>query len=80
MSPLREIRNQLQWTQERMAQELCISLRTYSRQEHAGGDGTLRKLAGFISQRAKARDQESAATPPAQPTETPPGSRDCQIG
>jgi len=49
MSSLREIRSHLQWTQERMAQELCISLRTYSRQEHAGGDGTLRKLAGFIS-------------------------------
>ena len=30
---LRKIRSDLQWTQERMARELSISLRTYSRWE-----------------------------------------------
>ena len=48
MAALREIRAGLQWTQERMAKELSVSLRTYARQEAAGGDQTLRKLAAFI--------------------------------
>ena len=79
MSALREIRIELKWTQERMASELCVSTRTYSRQEAAGGDGTLRKLAGFISRHAKALDPECEVTQPALATATLPGSPGCQI-
>ena len=78
MSALREIRAELKWTQERMAKELCISVRTYSRQEIAGGDGTLRKLAGFISQHAKARDQATEVMPTAEAKETLPGNPCCR--
>ena len=46
---LRQIRRQLGWTQERMARELMISLRTYARQEKSGGSKTLKKLALMIA-------------------------------
>jgi DNA-binding XRE family transcriptional regulator len=45
---LRQIRHQLKWTQEHMARELGISLRTYCRQERAGGKPSLLKLASLI--------------------------------
>jgi DNA-binding XRE family transcriptional regulator len=45
---LRQIRHQLQWTQERMARELGISLRTYCRHEKTGGSCSLLKLASLI--------------------------------
>lgn len=45
---LRTLRQQLQWTQERMASELGISLRTYCRQEKSGGSQSLLKLANLI--------------------------------
>jgi DNA-binding XRE family transcriptional regulator len=45
---LRQIRTQLHWTQEHMARELGISLRTYCRQEKAGGSPSLLKLASLI--------------------------------
>lgn len=45
---LRQIRRQLGWTQERMAQELAVSLRTYCRQEKSGGSKSLQKLAHLI--------------------------------
>jgi DNA-binding XRE family transcriptional regulator len=48
MSPLRNIRHSLGWTQERMAQELGVSLRTYCRQERLGGSKPLQKLASMI--------------------------------
>ena len=45
---LRQIRHQLKWTQERMARECCISLRSYCRQERSGGKPSLLKLASLI--------------------------------
>lgn len=45
---LRTIRHQLQWTQEHMARELGVSLRTYCRQEKSGGKPSLLKLACLI--------------------------------
>lgn len=49
MNPdLRQIRTQLKWTQERMARECGVSLRTYCRQEKSGGKPSLQKLASLI--------------------------------
>ena len=45
---LRQIRHQLKWTQEHMARELGVSLRTYCRQEKSGGSASLLKLASLI--------------------------------
>jgi len=45
---LRQIRTQLHLTQERMASELGISLRSYCRQEKAGGSKPINKLASLI--------------------------------
>jgi DNA-binding XRE family transcriptional regulator len=45
---LRQTRHQLGWTQQRMANELGISLRTYCRQEKSGGSAPLLKLSHLI--------------------------------
>jgi len=45
---LSQIRHNLAWTQERMAMELGISLRTYCRNEKSGGSKTLQKMASLI--------------------------------
>jgi len=45
---LSQIRHTLAWTQEHMAKELGISLRTYCRNEKSGGSKTLQKMASLI--------------------------------
>ncbi len=49
MHTLRHYRNQLGYTQERMALALGTSLRTYARQESKGGSTTMRKLAELLA-------------------------------
>ncbi len=49
MNTLKQSRQQLSLTQEKMAQALGISLRAYCRQEHKGGSVPLRKLAELLA-------------------------------
>ncbi len=49
MNPLKHYRQQLGYTQERMAQALGITLRTYTRQELKGGSAPLVKLAQLLA-------------------------------
>lgn len=49
MNNLKEIRMKLQWTQERMARELGLSLRTYCRAERNAPSEPVMRLAQFIA-------------------------------
>jgi len=57
MNTLKQSRQQLGLTQEKMAQALGISLRSYCRQEHKGGSLPLQKLAELLAAAPKAPAQ-----------------------
>jgi DNA-binding XRE family transcriptional regulator len=64
---LRQTRHQLGWTQQRMANELGISLRTYCRQEKSGGSAPLLKLSHFICTNQQKKNQCQNPPPPKKP-------------
>lgn len=77
---IRNIRtNALQWTQERMAKEVGVSLRTYARFEQRGASPAIEKLIGFIAlnHTATALAQESEPTPSHQPQSAHLASEGC---
>jgi len=57
MNTLKQSRQQLGLTQEKMAQVLGLSLRTYTRHEKAGGSAPVRKLAELLAAAPKAPAQ-----------------------
>lgn len=59
---LKQIRTSLGWTQERMARELGLSLRSYCRNEKSGPSEPVMRLAQFLGKYSQPERQMQSPT------------------